>query len=259
MTSPTDTTTRKIAIVTGANRGLGRSTALHLAADGVAVIATYRSNADEADAVVAQIVADGGDAVALQLDVAVVASFAQFAADVRALLQQRWQRDSFDFLVNNAGFAVMGPFEQLREADFDALVDVHFKGVVFLTQALLPLLADGGSIVNTSTGLTRFTAPDIAAYAAMKGAIEVLTRHLAQDLGARGITVNTVAPGPIGTDFGGGAMRDDEQVRSVLAGHAALGRVGEPDDVGGAIAALLSSGNRWVTGQRIEVSGGTHL
>ncbi len=252
------TTQPRTAIVTGANRGLGRATALSLAADGVDVILTYRSNAAEADAVVAEITARGQRAVALQLDVGVVATFGAFADAVRATLAE-WERDRFDFLVNNAGAGIGAPFESTTEEDFDLLLNVHFKGVYFLTQTLLPLLADGGSIVNLSTGLTRFTSPGYAAYASAKGAVEVLTRYLARELGPRGITVNTLAPGPIGTDFGGGMMRDNEELRSILAAQAALGRVGEPEDVGGAIAALLSGGNRWVTGQRIEASGGTLL
>ncbi|MDT7641457.1 MAG: hypothetical protein QOC83_5745 [Pseudonocardiales bacterium] len=250
---------QKIAVVTGGSRGLGRASAMHLAADGVDVILTYRRGRTEADAVCAAIAQLGGTAVALPLDTGDVAGFDGFAEQLHRVLADRWGRDSFDYLVNNAGTSVTAPFAETTEKDFDELLNVHFKGVFFLTQTLLPVLADAGAIVNVSTGLTRFVGPGQAAYASMKGAIEVLTRYQAQELGKRGIRVNTIAPGPIGTDFAGGVMRDNEQVRAALAGQAALGRVGEPDDVGRAITALLSGQNSWVTAQRLEVSGGTRL
>ncbi|MCW2985205.1 MAG: hypothetical protein JWR63_2775 [Conexibacter sp.] len=253
------TSSPRIALITGANRGIGRSTALHLARDGVDVILTYRANADEADAVVAEIADLGRSAVALQLDAGVVASFDAFTAAVTGALEQRWSRGTFDFLVNNGGMNITGPFAEVTEADFDRLVDVHFKGVFFLTQKLSPLLAGNGSIVNVSSGLARFTGPDRAVYGSVKGAVEVLTRYLAVELGPRGITVNTIAPGAVATDFSGGLLRDDEQVQEHIASLTALGRYSVPDDIGGAIAALLGDGNRWVTGQRIEVSGGVHL
>jgi NAD(P)-dependent dehydrogenase (short-subunit alcohol dehydrogenase family) len=178
---------------------------------------------------------------------------------VRALLKDGWGRETFDFLVNNAGAATMAPFTGTAVEDFDLMMNVHFRGVYFLTQRLVPLLADGGRILNVSTGLTRFTVPGISAYASMKGAVEVFTRYLAQELGPRGITANTIAPGPIATDFAGGHVRDNAEARAALDGQAALGRVGEPEDIGGAIAALLSEGTGWITGQRVEASGGTLL
>ncbi|MEQ6292472.1 SDR family NAD(P)-dependent oxidoreductase [Vogesella sp. GCM10023246] len=250
---------RKIAIITGASRGLGRNTALKLAARHTDIIFTYHSNRAAADEVVAAIEALGGKALALQLDVGQVASHAGFAAAVRAALRQHWQRDSFDFLVNNAGMGVHAAFADTSEAQFDLLLNTHFKGMFFLTQALLPLLADGGRIVNLSSGLARFALPGYAAYAAMKGAVEVLTRYLAKELGPRGIAVNTIAPGAIATDFGGGTVRDNPEVNRFVASQTALARVGEADDIGGAIAALLSDDSRWVNAQRIEVSGGMML
>jgi len=245
-----------IAFITGGSRGLGRSTALHLAARGVDVILTYRSNVTEAQAVVGQIEALGRRALALELDVGDSASFAAFAQTLKTALQQAWQRERFDYLVNNAGVGLYAPFADATEEQFDTLMKIHLKGPFFLTQKLLPLLNDGGRIVNISSGLTRFSLPGYAAYATMKGGIEVLTRYLAKELGARGIAVNTLAPGAIETDFGGGRLRDDAQLNSFVASQTALGRTGLPDDIGGAISALLQSDNRWVTAQRIEVSGG---
>jgi len=247
---------QKIALITGASRGLGRSAALKLASQGVDVILTYHSQADAAAEVVAEIEQRGARAVALRLDVSNSASFTAFALQLREQLQSLWQRDSFDFLVNNAGVGVHAGFADTSEQQFDQLMNLHFKGVFFLTQALLPLLADGGRIVNVSSGLTRFALPGFAAYAAMKGAIEVLTKYLAKELGARGIAVNVLAPGAIATDFGGGAVRDNPEMNAHIAAQTALGRVGQPDDIGGAIAALLSDDSRWVNAQRIEVSGG---
>lgn len=251
--------TGKIALVTGGSRGLGRNAALQLAARGVDVILTYRSRRDEADAVVADIERQGARAVALPLDVADSASFAGFAAAVREQLAGRWQRGHFDHLVNNAGIGIHASFAETTEAQFDELMNIQLKGPFFLTQALLPLLADGGRIVNISTGLTRFALPGYAAYAAMKGAVEVLTRYQAKELGARGIAVNVVAPGAIETDFGGGAVRDRKDLNAYIASQTALGRVGRPDDIGRVIAALLSDDNGWVNAQRIEASGGMFL
>ena len=253
------TQTPPIAVVTGASRGLGRSTALKLAEHGVDVIVTYKGNAADAQDVVKQIQAQGRRALALQLDVADSKTFAAFANAVKAALADTWKRDRFDYLVNNAGVGVHASFEETTEEQFDMLFNIHLKGTFFLTQKLLPLINDGGRIVNTSTGLTRFALPGFAAYAAMKGGVEVLTRYMAKELGARGIAVNTIAPGAIETDFGGGAVRDNAQMNAGIASQTALGRVGLPDDIGGAVAALLAEGNRWVNAQRIEVSGGVAI
>ena len=252
-------TRTRIALVTGGSRGLGRSTALKLAEQGVDILLTYKSNEAEAHAVVQAIQALGRRAVALPLDVGDSQSFAAFAQSVKATLSGTWQRERFDHLVNNAGVGAHASFAETTEEQFDLLCKVHLKGTFFLTQALLPLIEDGGRIVNTSSGLARFTFPGYAAYAAMKGGIEVLTRYMARELAPRGITVNTIAPGAIATDFGGGTVRDDEHLNAQIAAVTTLGRVGLPDDIGGAVAALLSEGNRWITGQRIEVSGGMLL
>jgi NAD(P)-dependent dehydrogenase (short-subunit alcohol dehydrogenase family) len=250
------TNNAKIALVTGASRGLGRNTAIALARKGVDVIGTYHSIKAEADATRAAIEALGRKAAMLQLDTGDVACFPAFAAELKQALAAKWGRTNFDHLVNNAGIGVHAPFAETSEADFDRLMNIHLKGVFFLTQALLPLIADGGRIVNLSSGLTRFALPGYAAYAAMKGAIEVLTRYLAKELGPRGIAVNTIAPGAIETDFGGGAVRDNKQVNAFIAGVTALGRPGLPDDIGPAVAALLTEDNRWINAQRIEISGG---
>jgi NAD(P)-dependent dehydrogenase (short-subunit alcohol dehydrogenase family) len=249
----------KVAIVTGGSRGLGRNTALNLAKKGVDVIITYHSNQAEADAVVAAIQAEGRKAVALQLDASKVSSFDRFVAQVQQALTTTFGRDRFDWLVNNAGTGHYAPFEQTTEQAFDEMVNIHLKGVYFLTQKLLPVIADSGRIVNLSSGLTRFTNPGLSAYAVMKGGVEVLTRYLAKELGPRGIAVNTVAPGAIETDFGGGMVRDSPDLKRMISEGTALGRVGLPDDIGPMIASLLSDDNRWINGQRIEVSGGVLL
>jgi NAD(P)-dependent dehydrogenase (short-subunit alcohol dehydrogenase family) len=246
----------QIALVTGASRGIGRNTALSIARRGGDLILTYQSRAEDAQVVVSEIEALGRKAIALQLDTGHVVSFAPFGARLRTALRETWQRDTFDYLVNNAGHGDYALIEQTTEAQFDRLVDVHLKGVFFLTKELLPLIADGGRIVNLSTGLTRVTAPGWAAYAAVKGAIEVLTVYMAKELGSRGIAVNTVAPGAIETDFFGGAVRDTPDFNKFFANMTALGRVGLPDDIGPMIASLLSEDNRWINAQRIEVSGG---
>ena len=246
----------KIAIVTGSSRGLGRNTALNIARQGSDVVVTYHSQADAALAVVAEVEALGRKAVALQLDAGNVTTFPAFVERLRQALRDTWQRDSFDHLVNNAGHGDMASIAETSEAQFDALVNVHFKGVFFLTQALLPLMADGARIVNISSGLTRIAYPGFAAYSAVKGAVEVLSVYLAKELGSRGIAVNAVAPGAIETDFLGGAVRDMPDLNKVFADMTALGRVGVPDDIGPMIASLLGEENRWVNAQRIEVSGG---
>jgi len=248
-----------LALITGGSRGLGRSMALHLADRGVDVLFTYRSGAAEAAEVREQIVARGRRAVGLPLDVADSASFDAFAAAVAAELERTFRRPRFDFLVNNAGTGLHVPFAETTAAQLDALYNVHLKGPFLLTQRLLPLIADGGRILNVSSGLARFTVPGAAAYAAMKGAIEVLTRYQAQELGARKITVNTLAPGAIETDFGGGVVRDNPEMNRRIAGMTALGRAGLPDDIGGAVAMLLAPESGWLNGQRIEFSGGMNL
>lgn len=246
----------KIALITGASRGLGRNTALSIARRGGDVVLTYQSRGHDAEAVVAEITAMGRRAIALRLDTGNVAGFAAFADQLRTALRDAWQRDTFDDLVNNAGHGDVASIAETTEAQFDRLVDVHFKGVFFLTQALLPLIADGGRIVNLSSGLTRVSYPGFAAYAAVKGAVEVLSLYMAKELGVRGIAVNTVAPGAIETDFGGGAVRDIPELNKTFADMTVLGRVGVPDDIGPMIASLLSGDNRWINAQRIEVSGG---
>ncbi|MFL1389185.1 SDR family NAD(P)-dependent oxidoreductase [Pseudomonas tritici] len=251
--------TRKIALITGASRGLGKSAALHLAAQGVDIIGTYHSKADEAQAVVAQIEQLGGRAAMLQLDVSQSASFNEFVGSVGDVLKAVFAQDHFNFLVNNAGIGAHASFADTTEAQFDQLVAIHFKGPFFLTQKLLPLISDGGRIINISSGLARFSLPGYAAYASMKGAMEVLTRYQAKELGARGITVNIIAPGAIETDFSGGAVRDNAALNTMVANNTALGRAGLPDDIGGAISSLLADGSNWITGQRIEASGGMFL
>ena len=248
----------KIVLITGASRGLGRSAAQHLARAGVGVIGTYQHRKDEADALVAELEAARVPAAALPLDVGDSATFEAFTAAVRQTLAALGV-DRLDALVNNAGAGSYAGFAETTEEQFDEMVRVHLKGPFFLTQALLPLIADGGRILNVSSGLARFTGPGYAAYAAAKGAVEVLTRYQAQELGDRQIRVNTLVPGAIATDFGGGMVRDDEQVNAAVADAIALGRVGQADDIGAAVPAILSEGFGWATGTRIELSGGQQL
>ncbi|EKS6645763.1 SDR family oxidoreductase [Enterobacter hormaechei] len=249
----------RIALVTGGSRGLGKNAVLKLAAEGTGIILTWNSSQQEAQDVVQEIEIKGGKAAALQLNVGDTVSFTRFAQQVKETLKQVWQRDTFDYLVNNAGTGLYAPYTETTEAQFDDAVNIHFKGPFFLTQQLLPLIKDGGRILNVSSGLARFTQPGSGTYAAMKGAMEVLTRYQAKELGARGISVNIIAPGAIETDFGGGRVRDNAELNQLLASQTALGRVGLPDDIGDAIAALLSDKLGWMNAQRIEVSGGMFL
>lgn len=251
--------TTPIALITGASRGLGKNTALKLAAQGIDIILTYQTNAAAAAEVVAEIEWLGRKAVALPLDVSDSGSFAEFATQVSTVLAQTWQRESFNYLINNAGIGIHVPMAETSIEQFDTLMNIHVKGPFFLTQTLLPQLMDGGSIVNISTGLTRFAIPGFGAYATMKGAVETMTKYWAKELGPRSIRVNVLAPGAIETDFGGGVVRDNEQMNQFLAQQTALGRVGLPDDIGGAISALLSPAAAWINAQRIEASGGMFL
>src|SRR5260370_2023984 len=253
------TNTVPIALVTGGSRGLGKSTALHLAKRGTDVILTYKSGRAEAEATVAEIEAMGRRAHALPLDVSKSTTFVEFAIRLRDVLSKNWQRDKVNFLVNNAGIGIHANFADTTEAQFDELVNIHLKGVFFLTQKLLPLLADGGRIVNISSGLTRFALPGYSAYAAMKGAIEVLSRYMAKELGQRRIAVNTVAPGAIETDFGGGMVRDDAHINAMIASQTALGRVGLPYDIRGVIPPPPSPQQGWVTTRRPARAAGTVL
>jgi NAD(P)-dependent dehydrogenase (short-subunit alcohol dehydrogenase family) len=246
----------KVALITGGSRGVGKSTALNVAKRGVGVILTYNSHPEEAEAVVSEIKKNGGKAVALKLDVAKVSSFEAFASQVSQTLANEWKQKTFDYLVNNAGIAQRTLIKDATEEQFDELINVHFKGAFFLTQTLIPMMADGGHVIFISSGLTRFTYPGVALYAAVKGAIEVLTNYVAREFSSRRIRANCVAPGALDTDFGGG--RTDEQRKSI-GEQTLLGRVGQAEDIGLLIAALLSEDSRWVNAQRIEVSGGMHV
>jgi len=254
----TDTFSQPIALVTGGSRGLGRSTVLALAARGVRTIFTYNTNLNEAEKVVEAVSAAGSQAIALQLDTGNSATFAAFIGQVQTALAELGG-DRLDYLVNNAGISHHNSIAKTSEAELDLIYQVNFKGVFFLTQQLLPIINNGGRIVNISSGLTRVSVPDSGPYAAMKGALEVLTRYLAKELGERGITANSVAPGAVQTDFSGGIVRDNPEVNKMVSNMTALGRPGLPDDIGPMIASLLSEDNRWVNGQRIEVSGGMVL
>jgi NAD(P)-dependent dehydrogenase (short-subunit alcohol dehydrogenase family) len=250
--------TPKIALVTGASRGLGRSTARHLAGAGTGVIGTYQSNTAEADAMVAEVAAAGVPAAALQLDVADSATFGAFTEAVGGALRDAGV-EHLHAVVHFAGYGVYAPYAETTAQQLEDMLRVHVMAPFLLTQALLPLLADGGRVLNVSTGLARFTGPGHAAYATAKGAVEVLTRYQAAELGSRGIRVNVLVPGAIATDFGGGLVRDNAAVNDALAAATALGRVGEPDDIGAAVPAILSDGFGWATGTRIELSGGQSL
>jgi NAD(P)-dependent dehydrogenase (short-subunit alcohol dehydrogenase family) len=248
-----------IALITGGSRGLGRSMALHLAERGVDIIFTYRAAASEASEVRERIRALGRKAVALPLDVIDSASFDVFGNSVAAELERTFGRKQLDYLVNNAGTSLHASIAETTAAQLDDVYNVHFKAPFLLTQRLLPLIADGGRIINVSSGLARMTIPGSAAYGAMKAAVETLTRYMAKELGARKITANVIAPGAVATDFSGGMVRDNPEVNKMVSSMTALGRVGLPDDIGGAVAMLLSPESGWINGQRIEVSGGMGL
>ncbi|RKQ42231.1 NAD(P)-dependent dehydrogenase (short-subunit alcohol dehydrogenase family) [Roseivirga pacifica] len=252
-------TNTKIALVTGGSRGLGRDMAINIAKKGIDVVFTYHSNEKAAMEVEAAIEALGRKAAAFQLDTSDVSSFDAFFTKVSAYLSENYGKPNFDYIVNNAGTGIYKPFVDTTEADFDEMMNIHLKGVYFLTQKAVALMNDGGGIINISSGLARFTFPNSSAYAAMKGAIDVFTRYLAKELGGRGIRANVVAPGAIATEFGGGENKTNEQKRKVVASVTALGRVGEPEDIGGIVAFLCTEDARWVNGQRIEASGGTML
>jgi NAD(P)-dependent dehydrogenase (short-subunit alcohol dehydrogenase family) len=249
----------KIALVTGGSRGLGKDMALRIAEKGLDVIITYNSKAQEAQNVVAQIEHNGQKAAALQLNTGNIKSLDAFVNQLKELLTSKFSASHIDFLVNNAGIGGYSPISDVTEEMFDELLNIHYKGVYFLTQKLIPNMNDGGGVVNVSSGLTRVTIPGSSAYAAMKGAIEIFTRYLAKELGARGIKANTVAPGAILTDFGGGHLRENAQLQQLVSNITALGRPGEAEDVGGVVAFLCTEDARWVNGQRIEISGGMQL
>jgi NAD(P)-dependent dehydrogenase (short-subunit alcohol dehydrogenase family) len=246
----------KHILITGGSRGIGASAALHCAQHGMGVILTYNAQPEAAQSVVGRIQAEGGTAVALQLDVGNSGTFTAFAAHVVQTLQETWGASTLDGLVNNAGFGLFNPIETVTEAQFDGLFNVHLKGPFFLTQALLPLLANGASIVNLTSATTRVATPGVAPYAAFKGGLEVLTRYMAKEFGERRIRVNAVAPGAIRTELGGGL---NDAFEALLASQTALGRVGEPDDVGRVIAGLLADEQGWVNAQTIEVAGGYNI
>jgi NAD(P)-dependent dehydrogenase (short-subunit alcohol dehydrogenase family) len=253
------TTKNKIALVTGGSRGLGKEMSLALAKTGTDLIITYNSQKNDALRVVSEIQRSGQNATALQLNTGDLAALPRFIDELKATLNDTFKTERFDFLINNAGVGIHAAFTETTEEQFDTLMNIHLKGVFFLTQKSLPLIHDGGRIINISTGLARFSNPGYSAYAAMKGAVETLTRYMAKELGERKIAVNTVAPGAIETDFGGGTVRDNETVNKHIASITALGRVGVPEDIGGVVAFLCSESARWINGQRIEVSGGINL
>lgn len=251
--------TQKIALVTGGSRGLGRNTAIALSRKGIDVIVTYHTRKEDAEAVVKEIQGNGRKAAALQLDAADVSSFDAFVSSLVDVLNEKWNRDQFDILVNNAGFGFHVSIAETTEEQFDSMMNVQFKGVFFLSQKLFSHISDNGRVVNISTGLTRFVLEGFGAYSAMKGAIEILTKYMAKEWGKRGIRVNAVAPGAIATDFGGGAVRDNREMRDFIGSNTALGRVGEADDIGGVVASLCTDEMGWVNAQRLEASGGQLL
>ncbi|MEJ4087081.1 SDR family NAD(P)-dependent oxidoreductase [Galbibacter orientalis] len=250
------TENNKVALVTGGSRGLGRDMAINLAKKGIDVILTYRSNKEQADNVVTEIQAIGQKAIAYQLDTSKIATFDAFITQVTNHLHEHTGSPNFDFLINNAGTALYAPFIETTEEQFDEMLNIHLKGVFFLTQKAVPFINKGGRIINISSGLARFSFPGSSTYATMKGGVEVFTRYLAKELGEKGIAANIVAPGAIETDFGGGRVRDNKEINNHIAGITALGRVGLPQDIGGVVAFLCTEEARWINGQRIEVSGG---
>ncbi|UXP31227.1 SDR family oxidoreductase [Reichenbachiella agarivorans] len=252
-------TTSKIALITGGSRGLGKNMALRLADKGIDVILTYQNNANDAAKVIADIKKKGQKVLALQLDVAQNKNFDSFYNTVKTELKNTFGTEKFDFLINNAGSALYASFAETTEVQFDEVINIHYKGVFFLTQKALPILSDGGRIINISSGLARFSLPGSSAYGSMKGAVEVLTKYLAKELGSRKITANVVAPGAIETDFGNGQIRDNKEANSMIANLTALGRAGLPDDIGGVVAFLCTEDAKWINGQRLEVSGGMML
>lgn len=250
---------KKIALITGGSRGLGKNTAIAFAKKGVDVIITYKSKKEEAEEVVRQIRENGIKASALQLDVSNHNEFPEFLNKLNQLLNDEYDKNTIDYLINNAGFGVNTSFAKTSVTDFDQLVDVHFKGVFFFTQTLLDIIADNGAIINFSTGLARFCLPGYSAYAAMKGAIEILSKYMAKELGNRGIRVNVVAPGAIDTDFNKASLEAHPEMRGFIASQTTLGRMGEANDIGGVVVALCSDELGWVNAQRVEVSGGMFL
>jgi NAD(P)-dependent dehydrogenase (short-subunit alcohol dehydrogenase family) len=249
----------KIALVTGGSRGLGKDMSLSLARKGIDVILTYHSKKEEAQEVVSEIEGIGQKAAALQLNTADIKSFEGFFEQIKSTLAEKFDASAFDFLINNAGIGTNTPFAETSEGEFDMLMNIHLKGVFFLTQKALKVIKDGGRIINLSSGLARFTLPGYGTYAAMKGGIEVLTKYMAKELGSRGISANVIAPGAIETDFGGGAVRDNPNYNKMVANSTALGRAGKADDIGGVVAFLCSDEAKWINGQRIEISGGANL
>lgn len=252
-------TKSKIALVTGGSRGLGKEMVLSLAKKGLDIIFTYNSKKEEAEKVIGLVEAFGQKAAAIQLNVGETKTFDAFFKEVSAVLSTTFQTQTFDYLINNAGIGIHASYVETTEEQFDTLLNIQFKGTFFLTQRALPLMADGGGIVNISTGLARFSFPGFAAYASMKGAIETLTKYQAKELGIRQIRANVVAPGAIETDFGGGVVRDNADMNKSIASATALGRVGLPDDIGSVVAFLCTEDAKWVNAQRIEVSGGMML
>ena len=249
----------KIALVTGGSRGLGKDMALRLADHGHDVVITYQTQKEAAEDVVKEIEAKGKQSAALALNTNNISSLNEFVNQFQQLLKTKWNVEKFDFLINNAGIGATIPFSQVTEEDFDKFMNIHFKSVYFLTQKLLPAINDNGRVINISTGTTRFCVPGYSVYASMKGAIEVFTRYLAKEVGARGIRVNVVAPGPVATDFNNGGNRDNPERTKFLAANTALGRIGKPDDIGGIVAFLCSEDGGWINGQRIEATGGINL